>query len=84
MTPVSDYYILAGVIYQAPDIGADSALQSVLNVIINSFVSGAVLNSRILTGVSHLQAAFEEARGYSRYVVSTEGEVNLNCQVPSQ
>jgi len=48
VTPVSDYYILAGVIYQAPDIGA-------------------VLNSRILTGVSHLQAAFEEARGYSRY-----------------
>ena len=60
-------------------------LQSVLNVIINSFVSGAVLNSRILTGVSHLQAAFEEARGYSRYVVSTtESEVKLNCQVPSK
>lgn len=48
VTAVSDYYIIAGVIYQAPDIGA-------------------VLNSRILTGVSHLQAAFEEARGYSRY-----------------
>jgi len=48
VTPVSDYYIIAGVIYQAPDIGS-------------------VLNSRILTGVSHLQAAFEEARGYSRY-----------------
>ena len=29
-------------------------------------ISGSVLNSRILTGVSHLQAAFEEARGYSR------------------
>ena len=48
VTPVNDYYIIAGVIYQAPDIGS-------------------VLNSRILTGVSHLQSAFEEARGYARY-----------------
>ena len=48
MTPVSDYYIIAGVIYQAPDLGS-------------------VLNSRILTGVGHLQKAFEEAREYSRY-----------------
>lgn len=48
MTPVSDYYIIAGVIYQAPDLGS-------------------VLNSRILTGVSHLQKAFEEAREYARY-----------------
>ena len=28
---------------------------------------GSVLNSRILTGVSHLQKAFEEAREYARY-----------------
>ena len=48
VTPVSDYYIIAGVIYQAPDLGS-------------------VLNSRILTGVSHLQKAFEEAREYARY-----------------
>ena len=48
MTPVSDYYIIAGVIYQAPDLGS-------------------VLNSRILTGVGHLQKAFEEAREYARY-----------------
>ena len=52
-------------------------MHSVLNVITNSFASGAVLNSRILTGVSHLQAAFEEARGYSRFVVSTK-RVKLN------
>ena len=31
-----------------------------------------MLNSRILTGVSHLQAAFEEARGYSRYFLNIE------------
>lgn len=48
VTAVSDYYIIAGVIYQAPDLGS-------------------VLNSRILTGVSHLQKAFEEAREYARY-----------------
>jgi len=48
VTPISDYYIIAGVIYQAPDLGS-------------------VLNSRILTGVGHLQKAFEEAREYSRY-----------------
>ena len=48
VTPVTDYYIIAGVIYQAPDLGS-------------------VLNSRILTGVGHLQKAFEEAREYSRY-----------------
>ena len=48
VTAISDYYIIAGVIYQAPDLGS-------------------VLNSRILTGVGHLQKAFEEAREYSRY-----------------
>ena len=48
VTPVTDYYIIAGVIYQAPDLGS-------------------VLNSRILTGVGHLQKAFQEAREYSRY-----------------
>ena len=48
VTPISDYYIIAGTIYQAPDLGS-------------------VLNSRILTGVGHLQKAFEEAREYSRY-----------------
>lgn len=48
VSPVVDYYVIAGVIYQAPDIGS-------------------VINSRVLTGVSHLHAAFEEARGYARY-----------------
>ena len=43
-----DYYILGGVVYQAPDLGS-------------------VMNSRLLSGISHLQGAFEEARGYSRY-----------------
>ena len=72
MTPVSDYYILAGVIYQAPDIGVYFVGPSKLLTCsrrsdqLTDNVSGAVLNSRILTGVSHLQAAFEEARGYSR------------------
>jgi len=47
-TPVCDYYILGGVVYQAPDLGS-------------------VMNSRLLSGISHLQGAFEEARGYSRY-----------------
>eukprot|EP00088_Acartia_fossae_P019145 TRINITY_DN21117_c0_g1_i1.p1 TRINITY_DN21117_c0_g1~~TRINITY_DN21117_c0_g1_i1.p1 ORF type:complete len:235 (-),score=41.29 TRINITY_DN21117_c0_g1_i1:405-1025(-) len=48
VTPISDYYIIAGVVYMAPDLGT-------------------LLNSRILTAVSHLQSGFEEARGYSRY-----------------
>jgi len=48
VTPVSDYYIIAGVVYQAPDLGT-------------------LLNARILTGISHLQSGFEEARGYSQY-----------------
>lgn len=48
VTPVTDYYIVAGVVYQAPDLGT-------------------LLNSRIITSVSHLQSAFEEARSYSRY-----------------
>jgi len=48
MTPVCDYYVIAGVVYQAPDLGS-------------------VMNSRLLSGVSHLQSAFEEARGYSKY-----------------
>merc|ERR1711874_225296 len=47
-TPVCDYYILGGVVYQAPDLGS-------------------VMNSRLLSGISHLQGAFEEAGGYSRY-----------------
>jgi len=48
VTPVSDYYIIAGVVYQAPDLAT-------------------ILNSRIVSSVSHLQSAFEEARGYARY-----------------
>ncbi|XP_023325913.1 mediator of RNA polymerase II transcription subunit 6 isoform X2 [Eurytemora carolleeae] len=48
VTPLSDYYIIAGVVYQAPDLST-------------------LLNSRIVSAVSHLQGAFEEARGYSRY-----------------
>ena len=47
-TPLADYYIIAGVIYQAPDLTS-------------------VFNSRILSTVHHLQEAFEEASGYSRY-----------------
>jgi len=48
VTPVADYYVIAGTIYQAPDIGS-------------------VINSRVLSAVTHLHQAFEEARGYSRY-----------------
>jgi len=48
VTPVSDYYIIAGVVYQAPDLGT-------------------LLNSRIVSAVSHLQSGFEEARSYARY-----------------
>lgn len=48
VTPLADYYIIAGVVYQAPDVGA-------------------VLNSRVLSTINHLQAAFDEAISYSRY-----------------
>jgi len=48
VTAVSDYYIIAGVVYMAPDLGT-------------------LLNSRLVSAVSHLQSGFEEARGYSKY-----------------
>jgi len=48
VTPISDYYIVAGIVYQAPDLGS-------------------VVNSRLLSTVTHLQSAFEEARSYSKY-----------------
>nr|CAG4644322.1 EOG090X0E0D [Lepidurus arcticus] len=48
VTPLTDYYIVAGVVYQAPDLGS-------------------VINSRILTTVSHLQSAFDEAVSFSQY-----------------
>ena len=47
-TPISDYYIVAGTIYQAPDLCS-------------------VVNSRLLSAISHLQGAFEEARSYVKY-----------------
>ena len=48
VTPISDYYIVAGTIYQAPDLCS-------------------VVNSRLLSAVNHLQAAFDETKSYSRY-----------------
>lgn len=48
VTPICDYYIIAGVVYQAPDLNS-------------------LINSRILSTVHHLQSAFDEAHGYSRY-----------------
>ncbi|KAK9709328.1 MED6 mediator subfamily complex component [Popillia japonica] len=48
VTPLADYYIIAGVVYQAPDLAS-------------------VLNSRLLSTVHHLQSAFEESSGFSRY-----------------
>ncbi|GAB0088179.1 Mediator of RNA polymerase II transcription subunit 6 [Sergentomyia squamirostris] len=47
-TPLADYYIIAGTVYQAPDLAS-------------------VFNSRLLSAVHHLQSAFEESSGYSRY-----------------
>ena len=46
--PISDYYIVAGTIYQAPDLCS-------------------VVNSRLLSAISHIQSAFEEARSYVKY-----------------
>merc|ERR1712223_305453 len=48
ITPISDYYIVAGTIYQAPDLCS-------------------VVNSRLLSSISHLQSAFEETKSFSRY-----------------
>ncbi|XP_038073247.1 mediator of RNA polymerase II transcription subunit 6-like [Patiria miniata] len=47
-TPLANYYIIAGVVYQAPDLCS-------------------VLNSRMLTGLHHIESAFEEAQSFSRY-----------------
>ncbi|KAL9952698.1 hypothetical protein ACROYT_G039990 [Oculina patagonica] len=48
VTPLADYYMLAGVVYQAPDLCS-------------------VINSRMLSALHHIQAAFNEASSYSRY-----------------
>lgn len=48
VTPLADYYMLAGVVYQAPDLCS-------------------VINSRLLSTLHHIQAAFDEASSYSRY-----------------
>ena len=48
VTPMSDYYIVGGTIYQAPDLCS-------------------VVNSRLLSAVNHMQAAFDEAKSYARY-----------------
>merc|ERR1711973_1032863 len=48
VTPIADYYIINGHIYQAPDLSN-------------------VLSSRLLTAVTNLQSAFDEARGYAKY-----------------
>lgn len=48
VTPMADYYIIAGTVYQAPDLAS-------------------VFNSRLLSITHHLQSAFEESIGYSRY-----------------
>ncbi|XP_065220686.1 mediator of RNA polymerase II transcription subunit 6-like [Planococcus citri] len=46
--PVADYYIIAGTVYQAPDLIS-------------------VVNSRLLTTVSHLQSAFDDLFGITKY-----------------
>ncbi|XP_029187375.2 mediator of RNA polymerase II transcription subunit 6-like [Acropora muricata] len=48
VTPMADYYMLAGIVYQAPDLCS-------------------VFNSRLLSALHHIQAAFSEASSYSRY-----------------
>lgn len=48
VTPLADYYIIAGIVYQAPDLAN-------------------VFNSRILSAVTHMQSALEEASSYSKY-----------------
>ncbi|XP_046847933.1 mediator of RNA polymerase II transcription subunit 6-like [Xenia sp. Carnegie-2017] len=48
VTPLADYYILAGVVYQCPDLGS-------------------LINSRMLSVLHNLTAAFDEAFSYARY-----------------
>ncbi|XP_006884790.1 PREDICTED: mediator of RNA polymerase II transcription subunit 6 isoform X1 [Elephantulus edwardii] len=55
--PLADYYIIAGVIYQAPDLG------SVINSRVVIFLS--VFSK--LTAVHGIQSAFDEAMSYCRY-----------------
>ncbi|XP_044517994.1 mediator of RNA polymerase II transcription subunit 6 isoform X1 [Gracilinanus agilis] len=54
--PLADYYIIAGVIYQAPDLGS----------VINSRVV-SVFSFVRLTAVHGIQSAFDEAMSYCRY-----------------
>jgi mediator of RNA polymerase II transcription subunit 6 len=48
VTPLADYYILGGTVYQAPDLSA-------------------VINSRLLSTLYNLQAAFDECRSKATY-----------------
>lgn len=69
-TPMADYYIIAGTIYQAPDLASVFNSRLVLGFrhlenIFNQIHSNIVPFQ--LSTVHHLQGAFEEASSYSRY-----------------
>ena len=73
-TPITDYYIIAGVVYQAPDLGSVVNSRLVWHLLSNLLVqySNTLFDQAIfcqfqLSTVNHLQSAFEEVFSYSRY-----------------
>lgn len=70
-TPLADYYIIAGVVYQAPDLASvvNSRLVSIkVNVWDKNLSFNKIFTFLLqLSAVHHIQSAFEEASACSRY-----------------
>lgn len=72
MIPLSDYYIIAGVVYQAPDLGtviSSRVVRSPRNAVEMLTVKDASNNILCfqLSAVHGIQSAFDEAMSYCRY-----------------
>lgn len=69
--PLSDYYIIAGVVYQAPDLGTviSSRVVSICHVMTEECSGIASINILCfqLSAVHGIQSAFDEAMSYCRY-----------------
>lgn len=72
VVPLADYYIIAGVVYQAPDLGTVISSRVVNKcVLLSRLLEKVLLFIRIvslqLSAVHGIQSAFDEAMSYCRY-----------------
>ncbi|EDO46841.1 predicted protein, partial [Nematostella vectensis] len=68
VTPMADYYILAGIVYQAPDMCSVVNSRMPLKKNIPSSCTGKETNNLFeLSALHNFQSAFKEAVSYSRY-----------------